>query len=57
MREPRVKARRHRLSRFFLDSGFWYVELRQGRLGPFHRYEQALQSLEQFKRRILLGRT
>lgn len=57
MVEPRVKTCRFRLSRFFLDGGFWYVELREGRSGPFHCYEQAMRFLEQFKRRIILGKT
>ncbi len=54
MKAPKVKSMRMRLSRFFHDGGRWYVDAREGRLGPFHCREQAARFLERFKRRVLI---
>lgn len=50
MRETDMKANRFSLSRFFHEDGLWYVETREGKSGPFHRREDAVQHLEQLKR-------
>ncbi len=56
MRELHGKSKRFRLSRFFHDGGLWYVELREGRRGPFLAFDQAVRFLERFKRQIATER-
>lgn len=44
------RARRRALNRFFLRDEGWYVQSREGLLGPFARREDAAAQLERHKR-------
>lgn len=45
-------TRRQTLNRFYLRNGKWYVETREGVLGPFVRREEAAGHLDKHKRRF-----
>jgi hypothetical protein len=45
------RSRRQTLNRYFLKSGKWYVESREGLQGPFFRREEAAAHLDRHIRR------
>ena len=49
-------TRRQTLNRYYLKDGKWYVESREGILGPFVRREEAAASLEKHKRKFVSKR-
>jgi len=44
------RGRRRALNRFYLQDGGWYVEAREGLMGPFMRREDAVAHLARHKR-------
>jgi hypothetical protein len=51
MNDPMVgRGRRRALNRFYLQEDGWYVQSREGLLGPFSRREDAVAHLERHKR-------
>ena len=49
-------TRRQTLNRYYVKDGKWYVETREGILGPFVRREEAVASLEKHKRKYVSKR-
>ncbi|MCC6206895.1 MAG: hypothetical protein IT488_01900 [Gammaproteobacteria bacterium] len=49
-------TRRQTLNRYYLKNGKWYVESREGVLGPFVRREEAVAHLEKHKRKYVSKR-
>lgn len=49
-------TRRQTLNRYYLKDGKWYVETREGILGPFVRREEAVACLERHKRKYVSKR-
>ena len=42
---------RHNLNRFYHESGSWFVDVREGKMGPFVSRDEAVEFLERYKRK------
>jgi hypothetical protein len=41
---------RHNLNRFYHEGGSWFVDVREGKKGPFVSRDEAVEYLERYKR-------
>ena len=41
---------RHNLNRFYHEGGTWFVDVREGKMGPFVNRDDAVEYLERYKR-------
>ena len=42
--------KRHNLNRFYHEGGTWFVDVREGKMGPFVNRDDAVEYLERYKR-------
>ena len=48
--ESDTAENRHNLNRFYHEGGTWFVDVREGKKGPFVSRDEAVEYLERYKR-------
>ena len=48
--ESDTAENRHNLNRFYHEGGTWFVDVREGKMGPFVNRDDAVEYLERYKR-------